>query len=310
MASLPIGNIYAPPWMCVAPSVAGYQDIEFDIDLPTVTIPANTIQPGSPTNGQTLTLDADYDFLVRELQFVVFPVSDEAFQPSDLRVRIRDPFGRLMTSDYVQVQNLNGALPIIWALKRAGILTFDFWNVNTSYAISVQTVLKGWKRMACPGAPAIPSAYVPMYKRYSVPVGQHIKLENFEYYYTFKSTGIQDLLRIPLQTDNDADFLWRGIQGDWSTTNNDVDTVGNVGLVFRDPTGIALSTTGLTCPWGSTNCGNFRESVLSNGGGRVAPIFPEIRIPHGGVVEVDISFGAAETVRFSLRGMKVYQEGK
>ena len=33
MATFPIGNIYAPPWMCVSPMIAGYDDIEFDIDL-------------------------------------------------------------------------------------------------------------------------------------------------------------------------------------------------------------------------------------------------------------------------------------
>jgi len=148
-----------------------------------------------------------------------------------------------------------------------------------------------------------------MYRRYSVPLGQRVKLEDYEYYFTFTSTGIGDLLRIPLQTDNDADFLWRGIQGDWNNLNNDVAAVGDVGLCFRDPTGVALSTTGLLNSWASPNCGQFRESILSSGGGRPAPIFPEILIPRGGVVEVDISFGAAQTVRFSLRGMKIYSEG-
>jgi len=308
MSTLPIGNIYAPPWMCVSPAIAGYQDIEFDLDLPTVSVAASSLQLGTPTNGQTLALDADYDFLVRELQFVQFPGAAGAFLPSDLRVRIRDPFGRLVTTDFVQAQNLNGALPIIWGLKRAGIITFDFQNVNAGGAITVQTLLKGWKRKAC-SSPAIVSPYVPMYRRYSVPLGQRVKLEDYEYYFTFTSTGIGDLLRIPLQTDNDADFLWRGIQGDWNNLNNDVAAVGDVGLCFRDPTGVALSTTGLLNSWASPNCGQFRESILSSGGGRPAPIFPEILIPRGGVVEVDISFGAAQTVRFSLRGMKIYSEG-
>jgi hypothetical protein len=308
MSSLPIGNIYAPPWMCVSPAVAGYEDIEFDLDLPTVTIPPSTIQLGSPTNGQQLQLDQENDFLVRELQFPVFPVADESFEPTDLRVRIRDPFGRLVTSDFVWAQNLCGALPMIWGLKKAGVLTFDFQNLNTTNAISVQPVLRGWKRRACPGKPAIVSKYVPMYRRYSVPQGQGYKLEDFEYYFTFTQTGAADLLRIPLQTDNDADFLWRAVQGDGNTESNDVAVVGNVGLRFYDPNGVSLSVTGLTNQWNSPNVGQFRESILSSGGGMPAPLYPEILVRAGGVIEVDISFGAAETVRFSLRGMKVYRE--
>lgn len=315
--SFPIGNIYAPPWMCVSPSIAGYEDIEFDVDLPLVSVPAATIQLGTPTNGQTLTLDADFDFLCNEIQFVVFPVADVALEPSDLRVRIRDSFGRLVTNDFVQVQNLNGVLPFVWGLKRAGVLTFDFQNVNSGETITVQTVLRGWKRKACPGTQARISPYVPMYRRYSVPIDQRIRLEDFEYYFTFTSTGAGDLLRVPLQTDQDADFLWRGIQGDWNTDNNDVAVVGSVGVGFRDPTGVLLNgvstsaaatASGLIVPWGSPNAQAFRESVFSSGGGRVAPIYPEILIPRGGVVEIDLSFGGAATLRFSLRGVKIYRE--
>jgi hypothetical protein len=316
VAALPIGNIYAPPWMCLSPGIANYDDVEFDIDLPSVTVAANSIQLGTPTNFQTLTLDADYDFLCREIQFVVFPPA-VSVQPSDLRVRIRDAFGRLVTSDFVQVQNLNGVLPFIWGLKLGGVLTFDFQNVNAAHAISVQTVLKGWKRKSCPGKPALVSPYVPMYKRYSVPIDQGVKLEDFEYYFTFTATAAIDRLRIPLQTDQDADFLWRAQQGDWNTSSNDVAVVGSVGLLFYDPTETPISggpnpekgTNGLINPWGSFNVGQFRESILSSGGGNAAPMYPEILIKAGGVVSVDLSFGGPATVRFSLRGMKIYREG-
>ena len=297
--------------------IAGYDDIEFDIDLSggplatnnphVVTVPASTVQLGTATNGQQLQLDSDYDFLVREIQFAVFPPASSV-QPSDLRVRIRDGFGRLVTSDFVQVQNLNGVMPMVWGLKKGGVLTFDFQNVNSTTAITVQPVLKGWKRMACPGKPAIPTAYVPMRRRYAYPLGQGIKLEDYEYYYTFTQAAAVDLLKIPLQTDNDADFLWRGIQGDFNTANNDVAVVGSVGLRYYSADGVAMSVTGLVCPWGSPNVGQFRESILSSGGGRPGPMYPEILVPRGGVVEVDLSFGAAATCRFSLRGVKIYRE--
>jgi hypothetical protein len=308
--TLPIGNIYAPPWFCVSPSIAGYEDISHDVDLPTVSVAAASIQLGTPANGQTLSLDGDYDFLVREIQFCVFPVADETFEPSDLRVRIRDAFGRLVTSDFVYAQNLCGVLPMVWGLKRNGFLTFDFQNVNASNAIQVQTVLRGWKRRACPGKPALISPYVPMYKRYAVPTDKGIELDDFEYYNTFTATEAGDLLRVPIQTDNDADFLWRGLQGDWNTANNDVAVVGNVGLRFYDQNSVALSVTGTTNPWNSPSVGQFRESLLSSGGGGVAPMYPEILIPKNGTVEVDLSFGAAATVRLSLRGLKIYREGQ
>lgn len=303
-----IGNIYAPPFFALSPSLAGYDDIEFDLDLPAVTIPAASVVLASPTNGQQLLLDSDYDYLVREFQFVVLPVADVSYQPSDLRVRIRDVFGRLVTSDFVQVQNLNGPQAIVWGLKKGGTVQFDFQNVNASESITVQPVFKGWKRKACPGKPAISNDYVPMRQRYARPINPGAALQDFEYYFTFTSTGAQDLLRQPLQTDSDADFLWRGTQGDWNCINNDVAAVGSVGLTFYTPDGRRMTVQGTTNPWGSGNVGQFRESILSSGGGMYAPQYPEILIPKNGVIEVDISFGGAATLRFSLRGLKVYRE--
>lgn len=303
-----IGNIYAPPFYALSPSIAGYDDIEFDLDLPAVTVPSGSIVLATPTNGQQLLLDSDYDYLVKEFQFVVLSVSGQAYQPSDLRVRIRDVFGRLVTSDFTQVQNLNGPQAIVWGLKKGGTVQFDFQNVNATYPITVQPVFKGWKRKACPGKPAITNTYVPMWKRYARPVDQGVSLEEYEYYFTFTSTGAADFLRIPLQTDSDADFLWRGEQGDWNCANNDVATVASVGVTFYTPNDTRMSVQGTINPWGSGNVGQFRESLFSAGGGQYAPQFPEILIPKNGVILVDLSFGGAATLRFSLRGVKVYRE--
>jgi hypothetical protein len=41
-------------------------------------------------------------------------------------------------------------------------------------------------------------------------------------------------------------------------------------------------------------------------GGRLAATTAQMSRRSGGVVQLDISFGAASVVRFSLRGMKVY----
>lgn len=297
------GNMYAPPWMGFSPILKGIRDIEHDLDLPPVTVSGG----GGLSRNNALPVDNDADFLVREIQFEV-TATVVGVAPSDIRVRIRDGEGRLFTSDFVPILDLIGPLVPPWPLRRGSVLLIDFLNLNANVESSatVWLVLKGWKRKLCPEDPfelAVP--YVPMYRRFTQPDAVN-DLEDFEYPFTFVSSGVGDLLKVPLQTDNDADFLWRGITGDWNTAANDVAVVGQVGLTFYDVDGVPLIQAPLINPWGSLTSGLFRESVLASGGGRPAPFFPEILIPRGGVVQLDLSFGSVQTVRFSLRGVKVY----
>lgn len=307
MGGLPFGNIMAPPWMGLTPVVAGVTDTEYDlIPLNAVVVPASTPIPDSGFSmGNLLPIDAD-DFLVRELQWFVEQTG--TLNAQDLRVRIRDAAGRLFTSDFVQIIDLTGPLVPAWPLCKSTQLIFDFQNVNTTTPASVTVCLKGWRRRPCPGQVAVPSNYVPMSKRYTVPTDPSIDVEDFGYPYTFTMTGAGDLLKVPLQTDQDASFLWRAIAGDWNTANNDVATVGSVGVTFYDVAQRPLNVYQLINPWNSGNCGLFRELVFSNGGGLPAPIYPEIEIPPGGVVLVDLSFGGPGTLRFCLRGKKVYTQ--
>lgn len=304
MSSFPLlfGNMYAPPWCGFSPVLRGIRDLEYDLDLPPVTVGAGLV-----SRNNQLPVDADADFLVREIQFLVVGFTGSAPAPSDLRVRIKDGDGRLMTSDFVPILDLNGPLVIPWPLRRGCVLVIDFLNLH-AIAESTATVwmlLKGWKRKLCPDDPLeIASSYIPMYRRYVRPDGAN-DLEPFAYTFDFNNAA-GDILKTPLQTDNDADFLWRGLTGDWNTPNNDVQTVGDVALTFYDVDGVPLNQTGLAVPWGSPNAGEPRETLLSNGGGRPAPQFPEIFIPRGGVVQLDLSFGSAQRVRFALRGVKVY----
>jgi len=62
----PFGNMYAPPWYGFSPILKGIRDMEYDLDLPPVTVAAG----GFSRNNQ-LPVDNDADYLVRELQFVV-----------------------------------------------------------------------------------------------------------------------------------------------------------------------------------------------------------------------------------------------
>jgi hypothetical protein len=302
------GNIQAPPWMMLSNVVGGVQDAEYDL-TPQVAVTIGAAVSSSVATflfGNQLPIDSD-DFLVREIQWYV-TASDGALNPQDLRVRIRDGDGRLFTSDFVQICDLTGPLCPPWPLCRSTNLLFDFQNVNATTGATITVCLKGWKRRPCPSQQAIISPYVPMWKRYTVPADPSVELDDFEYPFTFSSSVAQDLLKVPLPTDNDADFLWRGLAGDWNTDTNDVAVVGSVAVTFYNQGSLPLNQFGLVNPWGSLQAGEFRELVFSSGGGRVAAFFPEILIPRGSVALVDLSFGGPATLRFSLRGMKVYTQ--
>ena len=302
------GNPLAPPWMGFTPVISGMQDQEWDVDLPTVLVPANSF-----VMGQILAIDSDADFLCAEIQTVISLVTVDTVPntgtalPSDIRVRIRDGQGRLFTSDFVPISDLNGPLCPPWPLRRGSVLVIDYQNINqtASEIVSVVLLLKGWKRNQCANIAALNPPYTPMYRTYPKPQkGQ--EFEDFEYPFTFTQASAIDLLKIPLQTDNDADFWWCATSGDWNTANNDVATVGGLAVTFYDAIGLSMIQSPLINPWGSPVAGLFRESVFSSGGGRPAPHWPAIFIPRGGVVLIDMSFGQGGTLRFSLRGKKVY----
>lgn len=302
-------NPYAPAWMLPSPVMAGLRDREYDLDLPVVAVPGNSFVQGIP-----FVMDGDTDYLVREFQFAITLVtvdgtpSTTTALPSDIRIRIRDGRGRLFTSDFIPIADLTGPLCPAWPIPRGSVLTIDFQNVNQTAAeiTYVWMCLKGWKRYQCQNdQKEFTPEYTPMYRTYPKPLAGE-QFEDFEYPFTFVSAGASELLKIPLQTDNDAGFWWCGLAGDWNTANNDVAVVGNVGVTFYDAVGLPMMQAGLLNPWNSVLGALFRECVFSSGGARPAPFWPAIYIPRGGVVLVDISFGAAETLRFSLRGKKVY----
>jgi hypothetical protein len=294
--------------MGYTPVIAGVEDFEFDLDLQPVAVPA-----GSFVLGTALAVDVDADYLVRELQFFVSAVtvdgepSTTTALASDIRVRIRDGQGRLFTSDFIPIADLSGPLCPPWPVRRGSVLLIDYQNINTTVSeiATVWMLLKGWKRNPCPGTKAFAPPYVPMYRQYPTPQ-PGTEFEDFEYPFTFTEPGAIDLLKIPLQTDNDADFWWCGISGDWNTANNDVAVVGGVGITFYDAISLPMMQAGLLNPWGSLVGPLFRESVFSSGGARPAGFLPAIFIPRGGVIQVDMSFGQAATLRFSLRGKKIY----
>jgi hypothetical protein len=312
LVNFPFRNALAPPYFGVTPLVAGVTDIEWDLNIGPLVIPAASTVLGTSTNGQQLQLDGDYDYIIREFQFVDPQPSVADVNPQDWRVRIRDADGRMLTSDFVYALDLNGPLAIPWPQRRGGVITFDFMNQNATNELNqIQVVLRGIKRAPCPGQQATKSDYIPLRYRLGPAAkdalkGAAFELEDFEYFFTFSSTGATNLYKLPLQTDNDADFLWRGLAGPWNLPG--ASQVGNVALCFYDPNGTRLGQFPFQPAWQNTPvAGTLRECVLSNGGGGPSPVWPEIYIPRGGAPQVDISFAEAETVSFSLRGQKIYR---
>jgi len=299
--SLRFGNPYAPPWMGFTPVLPGIRDQEYDLDLPAVAVPN-----GQFVTGLQLPVDNDADFLVREIQFVVIGASTVTAAPPDLRVRIRDGEGKLFTSDYVPCVDLNGPLVPPWPIRRGSVLIIDYQNINATAETeeTVWMLLRGWKRKSCVDNRSLTPDYVPMYNLYPKPNPDE-EFEDFEYPQVFTFTAPGFFPKLPLVTDNDADFWWCGLTGDWNTANNDVAVVGSVACTFYDAVGLPMLQYPLTNPWGLPG-GLFRESIFSSGGGRPAPHFPAVFIPRGSVTSVDISVGQACTLRFSQRGYKVY----
>lgn len=302
------GNLMAPPWAPFSPQVPGFRDEEYDIDLPAVTITA-----GATSSGNQLPIDADADYFIRELWFIVLP-GGSAVEPSDLRVRIRDGDGHMFTNDYCYANDLNGPLCPPWPVRAGAVLLVDYQSHNGSdHSITVQLVVRAYKRRICANvAQALPSSYKPMRDQYPPPGPGEVH-KDFAYPVAYDNYNVapdpSTLLKFPIQMDNDADFLWRGLCGQWSNLNTlDTPTFGNVSLTFYDANNQPFSALNLPEPWGGVY-GEQRESILTNGG-RITPQFPQVLVPRGGVILVDVAFGTVlNRLRFALRGVKVYSQG-
>lgn len=117
--------------------------------------------------------------------------------------------------------------------------------------------------------------------------------------------------RFTLPTESDADFLWRGTCGMIMQTGGPVAAPQQFFLTFYDPNQIPLANTIQRPGQTPVTTGPACELVLSNGGGRMSPQFPEVFVPRSGVLQADLALlvPSDATVQFSLRGVKVYNEG-
>lgn len=303
-------NLWVPPWVPFSPQVPNFRDEEIDLSLPPVTLTGTD----TLSLNNALAFDADADYFIRELQFVILPTTSAPIEASDVRVRIRDADGHLYTNDFCYAQDLCGPTCPPWPVRAGATLLVDFQNEcqTDGTSIVIQLVVKGYKRRACSNVPVpLLGDYVPMRRQYP-PAADGEVYRDFSYPQRFdnidEAPTPSNLLKFPIQMDNDADFILRGLCGAWFTPSDDFSPTANVALTLYDANSTPWSDRFLPEPWGGSY-GEQREVMLTNGG-RITPVFPEVRIARGSVILVDISFGTiADIVRFGLRGVKAYKKG-
>ena len=113
---------------------------------------------------------------------------------------------------------------------------------------------------------------------------------DFSYVYAVTLTGGQFLRDQSLAVMTDADFLWRALM----VTSN----TGNFSIRFSDSQGTYLSN-------GMLLNQNFFLGNLA----QVFPILPQVVIPAGGRIGIDIQdlSGAGNTIQLTFRGVKRYR---
>jgi len=325
-------DMYAPSWAAVTPQrVSGICDVQFDYGVGVNGIPiAVTVAAGAVLLGRTnsqlqIQVDTDADFFAREIFIAPVGGSVGNANPSDLKVRLTDADGNAITSDWCTANDLCGPVgPVPLTFRKGGLIFFDVWNQGTS-TLLVQIGLKGFKRFPCtetqPPIPRFRSIRELLCREWP-----GVRFEDYEYFFQFARnssaffppwTNVLNsttmlFAQFPLQTDTDSSFLWRGITGIIQQTGGGYAQIPQQAFLgFYDYLTVPLSNTIPRLNQAPALAPPGAEMVLSNGGGRMIPHFPEILIPPGGVIPVDILVNFASgvnSVEFSLRGLKVYSE--
>lgn len=315
-------NMFAPKWASIVPQdIPGWCDVEFDFVPITL-----TVGPGAQSLKNILFVDGDADYLTRELIALPIAGTTGTLNPQDLKIRLTDGDGQAITSDWVTMNDLNGPVgPAVIPLRKGSQPYVDIWNQGAATAVLV-VGFKGVKRFPCDTKQPDVAMFVPQAKRFCKPWAKGITFREYEYFFEFVNgtlatappwavnlqpqTPNREFQQFPLQTDNDASFLWRGTSGMIMSKGGPAPVPGEWFLRFFDAATVPLARQvprpGLT----PSIAGPGAEMVLSNGGGRMSPHLPELYIPRGGIVSVDIGLltPATVSVQFSLRGVKVYGE--
>ncbi len=326
MSTLPVRpwstNMYAPKWASITPTLPGWCDVEFDFVPITL-----TLAPGAKALKQFLPVDNDADYLTRELIALPIAGTTGTLNPQDLKFRLVDGDGQFITSDWVTLNDINGPVgPAVLPLRKGSQPYVDVWNQSASATAVLIVGFKGMKRVACNTQQSDIPEFVPQSKRFCKPWLPGMWFEEYEYFFEFVNgtlatippwamnlqpqTPNNEFQQFPLPIDNDAGFLWRGTSGMIMSKGGPAPVPGEWFLRFFDVSNVPLARQVPRPTLAPSIAGPGAELVLSNGGGRMSPHWPEILIPRGGAIAVDIALltDATVSVQFSLRGVKVYGE--
>ena len=335
------GDLYAPTWAGIYPQLPGFCDVDFDYSMGTegdffATVTLGPFGSGTEVSLQNpVAIDIDADYLAREIYIAPIAGSTTgesgAINPQDLKIRIRDGDGNAITSDWITANDLCGPLgPCALPLRKGGIVTVDLWNQGDGTLV-VQMGFKGWKRFPCSDKQSAIPPFIPQSRRFckESDFNKAVRFEEYEYFFefanganTFYPSWVTNLApqspnqifaKLNLATDNDADLLRRGTTGMVMSAGGPITQVPDAWfLLFYDQDQVPLQNSIPHPGIMPTPSGPSAEMVISNGGGRIHPHWPEIFIPRGGVIQVDILLQTPDSglssVQFSLRGFKVYNE--
>lgn len=332
------GDLYAPTWAGIYPMLPGFCDVDFDYSMGNEGDFFFTVTLGPSGSGtefalkQPCNINTDADYLAREMY--VSPLAGStvgdsgAINPQDLKIRVRDGDGNAITSDWMTANDLCGPLgPCALPLRKGGNVTIDLWNQGDGTLV-VAAGFKGWKRFPCTADQGKLNPFNVQRRMFCKP-WPGVRFEEYEYFFEFangpnalyppwvnnlqpQSPG-QIFANFALPTDNDADFFWRGTTGMIMSAGGPIAQVpDSFFLLFYDRDLIPLANQVPHPGVNPTPSGPSAEMLISNGGGRMSPHWPEIFVPRGATVPVDILLQTPLTglssVQFSLRGVKVYNE--
>lgn len=323
------GDMYAPTWAGLYKQIPGYCDVDFDYPCGAEGLPTSiTLQPGQTSLKNPVAIDSDADYLAREIYVAPIggsTVGDSSeINPQDLKIRITDGDGNAITSDWCTANDLcQGVGPVPLPLRKGTVVFVDLWNQGDGVLV-VQMGFKGWKRFPCSDKQAEVNPFLTQRAAFCKP-WPGVRFEDYEYFWEF-SNGASALFppwvsnlqptspngefrQFTLALDQDAGFLWRGTTGMIMRTGGPVPQAPEQFFItFYDNALVPLAKLVPRAGAVPQTPGPGCELVLSDGGGRMAPHFPEIWIPAGGTLAVDVTLQIPEgvTVSFSLRGVKVY----
>lgn len=283
-----ISNVYGTEWQAGGPAETPLGYIDENVEYQTTV----SVTAGSTSINNLILIDGAYEVRIDRIAFDIFGQANA----TGYAARFRGGDGRLLNTDFmqitpVQVQDPTICLPLPIAFAPGESFQVDLRNDNAGTLV-IQVMIRGIRRR--PAAPGEASGvtcqnFRPMFLRYPTPPpGCHF--EDYDYYFQYSVTALQQLFQLPLTMDPDADFLLRCLPahpyGSHRIKVRLTDADANVmmsALVFQDS--------------------------IFGANGKGSPVWPEKKFPANSTPYLDYQevSNSSGTLDVILRGLKVVQ---